>query len=438
MSTTLRALLPDRISAQIALLLLLSLAGIHLFVATLVFWSRNELERRPPPGPAGEIAGVVRLLASVSATDRVQMLRHIQSAFPRIGATLSGDAISEQSLGDPHVDMLRRELGPQFRVAAPPPANSSLPRDRRIVIAFPDGDTLTVATPWDGRPFFFASPFFITLIFILLSITLLAIWAGHALIAPLRRFVGAADNFVPDASVAPLPEQGPFEIRAAAKALNTMRLRIKGLMEDRTRMLAAMGHDLRTPITRMRLRSEFIADSGLRIHMLQDLDQMRGMIDAALTYLRDGHSGEQETTLDLAILLQTLCEEFGDFGGELRYEGPPHLTMRGRPDDLRRAASNLMDNALRYAGKATVQLSSSPSGIRIDIEDDGPGIPHAQKDRMLEPFIRGDDARGMNESSGFGLGLSIANRIVAAHGGRLALLDREPHGLLVRIQFAQA
>jgi signal transduction histidine kinase len=120
----------------------------------------------------------------------------------------------------------------------------------------------------------------------------------------------------------------------------------------------------------------------------------------------------------------------------VRYYGPAHLTIRGRPDDLQRAFSNLIDNALRYAGSAMVRLRPAPAFARVEIEDNGPGIPQANKPRMLEPFTRGDEARGMNEASGFGLGLSIANSVALAHNGRLILLDAEPHGLVVRIELA--
>lgn len=433
MNRSFRAVLPDRISAQIALLIVLSLAVIHLAVTAIFFWSRSEIERRPTPGPLREIAGAVRLLASVPQAERAQMLQSMRLAFPLLDIASTGDMAVRTDHGGPHLDDLRRDLGPRFQVTAQG-ENPSEPRYGRIFIRLPDHDILTVRLPQDGRPPFFGGPVVVTIMLILVSVALFAVWSGWALIAPLRRFVSAAESFAPDASIAPVPEQGPSEIRAAARALNQMRLRITSLVADRTRMLAAMGHDLRTPITRMRLRSEFIQDQSLRDQMLRDLDQMGRMIDAALTHLRDGRSGESKTELDLAVLLQTVSEEFSDLGGEARYEGPRQLAIRGRPDDLHRAFCNVIDNALRYGGRATVRLTPVPGGACIEIADDGPGIRNADKARMLEPFVRGDDARGMNEASGFGLGLSIANMIVKAHDGRLTLLDRTPQGLVVRIE----
>jgi signal transduction histidine kinase len=437
MRHTLRAFLPDRISVQIALLIVLSLAAIHVFVTVLFFWSRNEIERRPLPGPAGEIAGAVRLLASLPQAERSPMLQHLKNAFPRLELAPGDGTETLSARISPRIDFLRRQLGPEFKVTAQSAGPSEAGKEW-ITIGLPDGGFLNYAPASDRPPYFLAGPFFMTLMFILVSITLLALWAGRALIAPLRHFVSTAENFSPDAAVSTVPEQGPFEIRAAAKALNRMTYRIKGLIEDRTRMLAAMGHDLRTPITRMRLRSEYIQDAGLRAHMLHDLDQMRDMIDAALTYLREGHSGEESTDLDLAVLLQTACEEYSDLGKKVRYEGPAQLTIQGRPGDLQRAFTNLIDNALRYAGRAEVRLEPLPCRVRITIEDDGPGIPEADKARMLEPFTRGDAARGMNEAYGFGLGLSIANRIVLAHKGSLVLLDRTPQGLCVQVELEAA
>ncbi|MGV3634719.1 MAG: ATP-binding protein [Pseudorhodoplanes sp.] len=428
----LRAFLPDRIGVQIALLIVASLVVIHLVIGAFLFWNRNELQRRPPPGPAGEVASAIRLLTAVPKADRPLLMQQLRNAFPRVDLADGTELAAETIQRDRRADFLRRDLGPQFQVAVHG-SGASDGQNNRMTIRLPDGDILTAGLALESPPPFLG-PVIATLMFIFVSISLLALWAARALAAPLRRFVNAAEAFSPDVSQAPVPEQGPFEIRAAAKALNRLTHRIKGLIEDRTRLLAAMGHDLRTPITRMRLRSEFIEDHGLRGQMLRDLDQMRRMIDAALTHLRERRSREAKTGLDIAVLLQTVCEEFRDLGGDVRYEGPAHLAVSGWPDDLQRAFSNLIDNALRYAGRATVRLSSIPQGVRIDVEDNGPGIPHADKPRMLEPFTRGDDARGMNDTTGFGLGLSIANSVARAHDGGLLLLDADPAGLLVRIE----
>src|SRR3979411_1957918 len=213
-----------------------------------------------------------------------------------------------------------------------------------------------------------------------------------------------------------------------------MRERITGLIDDRTKMLAAISHDLRTPITRMRLRSEFIEDDGHRSRMLHDLDQMRSMLESVLSFLRNDRKIKAMTLVDIATTLQLVTDQFADMGHKVAYDGPEHAMATLRPDDLHRSITNLVENAVRFGAEATIRLKMSPDNMTIDVEDDGPGISDARKDAVLEPFVRGDEARNMDEAAGFGLGLSIARAIVLAHGGELSLHDRQPHGLIVRIE----
>jgi signal transduction histidine kinase len=254
------------------------------------------------------------------------------------------------------------------------------------------------------------------------------------LTAPLSAFAKAAESFSLNSAPAPLPERGPEEIRSVAKALNRMRERISTLIDDRTKMLAAISHDLRTPITRMRLRSEFIEDHVQRSHMLGDLDQMRSMLESVLSFLRNDRKSESMTLIDIASTLLLITDQFSDMGHKVAYDGPQHAVVTARPDDLHRSITNLVENAVRFGAEATIRLGVSPNTVTIDIEDDGPGISDARKQAVLEPFVRGDDARNMDETAGFGLGLSIARAIVLAHGGELSLNDRQPHGLIVRIE----
>jgi signal transduction histidine kinase len=276
-------------------------------------------------------------------------------------------------------------------------------------------------------------PVFITLLFIATSLTLLGLWAARGLTRPLRSFARAAENFSPDGEIKPLAEYGPHEIRTAARALNQMRERIKTLIDDRTRMLAAVSHDLRTPITRLRLRCEAIANDTLRSSTLADLAHMNAMVENVLSFLRDGRTSRPATAIDVATLLQTVCDQFADLGHAVTYDGPDHLVISAHHDDLGRAITNLVDNAVRYGTTCVVRLTGEGSAATIAIEDDGPGIADADKVAMAEPFARGDRARSATAGSGFGLGLSIARNIIAAHGGALELRDREPSGLIAEI-----
>jgi signal transduction histidine kinase len=168
--------------------------------------------------------------------------------------------------------------------------------------------------------------------------------------------------------------------------------------------------------------------------MLHDLDQMRSMLESVLSFLRNDRKLESMTLVDIASTLQLITDQFTDMGHEASYVGPEHAMATVRPDDLHRSVTNLVENAVKFGAEAIVRLIASPDVMTIEVEDDGPGISDARKDVMLEPFVRGDDARNMDEASGFGLGLSIARSIVLAHGGELSLHDREPHGLIVRIR----
>jgi signal transduction histidine kinase len=282
------------------------------------------------------------------------------------------------------------------------------------------------------------SPITITLIVIALSSILLGLWAAWRLAGPLRRFAWAAENFNPNGEITLLPERGPYEVRAAARALNRMRERIRSLIDDRTRMLAAVSHDLRTPITRLRLRCEFIDDPSARAQMLDELTHMGGMVESVLYFLRDGRRREQSSPIDLATSLQTICDQFSDTGHDVSYDGPDHVVISAYAEELHRAITNLIDNAVRHGGKTDVRVRLTAPTVTVVIEDDGPGIPDAGKEAMFAPFVRGDSARSMNNQTGFGLGLSIARSVIEAHNGTLTLLDREPHGLVAQIVLPQS
>src|SRR4051794_15687357 len=190
-----------------------------------------------------------------------------------------------------------------------------------------------------GRPPFMGGPWMMTLLFAVISVILLGLWAARALTAPLSSFAKAAESFSLNGSAAALPERGPEEIRSVAKALNRMRQRITGLIDDRTRMLAAISHDLRTPITRMRLRSEFIEDETHRARMLADLDQMHSMLESVLSFLRNDRKLEPMTLTDVTSTL-LIADQFADMGRKVAYNGPDHAMATVRPDDLHRSVTN--------------------------------------------------------------------------------------------------
>jgi signal transduction histidine kinase len=426
-----RSFMPSRISGQIAIVIVASLIVIHLVLTASFFLTRPD---RRPDRPQDQLVTLIELIDASPADSRARLVSEITNAFPGLGLALTDSVPDPHALvGDaPHLDGLRRGLGPGHPVAS---LVAKTPQDRvpeHITIGLKDGAFVSArisATP--PQPLF--GPVMVTLLTFATSITLLALWAARGLTDPLRRFARAAENFNPHGEIAPLPERGPFEIRAAARALNQMRERIKSLIDDRTRMLAAVSHDLRTPITRLRLRCEFIEDRAARAQMLDELTHMSAMVESVLSFLRDGQSREQASMIDLATSLQTICDQFAYAGRDVCYDGPDHVVIRARAAELHRAITNLIDNAARYGHRVDVRLMQASPSVIIAVEDDGPGIADRDKDAMLEPFVRGDAARGMNDKGGFGLGLSIARAVIEAHGGTLALLDRVPSGLIARV-----
>ena len=421
------------ISGQIAALVVASIVAIHIILTATFLLHRPD---QPDPGidrGHAQLAASAQLLGAAPEAERPRLFADIARAFPQmdIQSLPPGSAAAANEPDRPDLRGLHRRLGGAYRIFALAPEGDI----HKVGIALPDGSMISAKIlPDQRRPPFWGGPWMLTLLFAIISVTLLGLWAARALTAPLSSFAKAAESFSLNGAAAPLPERGPSEIRSVAKALNRMRERITALIDDRTRMLAAISHDLRTPITRMRLRSEFIEDDIHRSRMLRDLDQMRSMLESVLSFLRNDRKLESMTLADIATTLQLVTDQFTDMGHKVVYDGPEHAMATVRPDDLHRSITNLVENAVRYGAEARIRLRMSSDIATIEIEDDGPGISDGRKDVMMEPFVRGDDARNMDETTGFGLGLSIAHGIVQAHGGELSLNDRQPHGLMVRIQ----
>lgn len=433
----LRVLSLRGIGAQMAALVVVSIVALHLIITTTFLIHRPD---RPDPSDRWhtQLAAAAQILGHADAAERPRLQADIARAFPQLAISNAPADATALAEAEPESLHALRRLGPSYHVFLLPRAAGAAPRDgevRRVAIRLPDGGMMTAnLMPDKGTRPFWGGPWMMTVLFAVISVTLLGLWAAWALTAPLSSFVKAAETFSLSGAAAPLPERGPEEIRSLAKALNRMRERITGLIDDRTKMLAAISHDLRTPITRMRLRAEFIEDETHRHRMLRDLDQMRSMLESVLSFLRNDRKLEEMTLVDIASTLHLVTDQFADMGHRVAYEGPQHAMATARPADLHRSITNLVDNAVRFGGQVTVRLDVRPDRLIIDIEDDGPGISDAHKASVLEPFVRGDQARNMNEDEGFGLGLSIANAIVLGHGGTLSLHDRKPHGLVVRIE----
>lgn len=262
------------------------------------------------------------------------------------------------------------------------------------------------------------------------GILIVSILLVRSINAPLRVLASAADRIGTDISAQGAPETGPREIRLVARAFNTMQDRIRRLITDRTQTLAAVSHDLKTPLTRLRLRAEFVRDGELREMIDADLDEMERMLNSTLAFLRGDLAQEESRSIDIASILRTICDQAADAGCDVTLSGAERAPLRCRPLAIKRALSNLIDNAVKYGKRARVSLDSKLQELVVSIDDDGPGIALTERERVFDPFYRIEGSRS-RETGGTGLGLTVARTAIRAHGGDITLQNRETGGLRV-------
>jgi signal transduction histidine kinase len=439
-----RRFMPRTIAGQITGLLCLSvLLGVGFASAILLYLinqGRDEVDHQ--------------IFAAVQAARIAAITRQVQaSATPDDRSALLGRLSDRLEVSLVPLEGLR--ANPAATAAAPgriPGIVESLERDwnLRPMSAAPGGkNDKAIFIPLNGEAlrFGFAPRGFLhnilfvqaigALAIITLSILFLSGYAVGWITSPLSSIASAARAFgrsednEPDLSV-----EGPREIGEAASALNDMRKRVRALVRERTLMLTAISHDLRTPLTRLRLRTERLTDEPVRAALLQDISLISEMVGETLAYVRASDQPEPAALTDLPSLLETIAAQFLDIGHSVSYRGPDRLTFAGRAQGIARAITNVVENGTKYGTSVEIKLSSIEGGaVEIEVVDDGPGIRPSLLDRVLEPFFKGDAARSQDGRVGFGLGLSIARHIAEKHGGALRLSNREPHGLSVSLTF---
>jgi len=264
-------------------------------------------------------------------------------------------------------------------------------------------------------------------------VSLVAVLVVRRATRPLRALADAAERLGRGETVAVLATEGPVEVARAAGAFNDMQARIRRYIEDRTTMLAAISHDLRTPITTLRLRTEFVEDEDNKARMLETLDEMAAMTEAALAFARDDAKREAAQPVDLMAMLDSLVEDLSDQGATLSLAEAPRTIVRVRPLALRRALRNLLENAVRYGERARITLRAQDATVHVLIDDDGPGIAADDLERVFEPFTRLETSRS-RETGGSGLGLAIARSLIRAHGGEITLVNRPEGGLRATVE----
>jgi two-component system osmolarity sensor histidine kinase EnvZ len=440
-----RRLLPgDTLSRRIALTIvaamLASLALNALFVQVAGIWARPPIERT---GLLEQIAATSRVIEAAPVSLRPQLADAASSAMlqvswkaQRADFDLPNDGVRVEASRGP---VLQQLLGGDRKIEAFNP--DDWPRNNprahyAALVQLADGSWLSFIPPERSWGLELGTRIAIIIALGLIATFLVAWIATRQLANPLQRFSRAARRFGTDLRAPPIKIEGPHEIRQAIVAFNTMQAQIQHFIAERTHMLASISHDLRAPLTRMRLRSEFMEDLDHQRKLIRDVEEMQSMINAALAFFREDTHREPSTAFDLSELLQTIIDDYRDQQIEVDFSGPAHLVYDGRPLGIKRVIVNLLENAVKYAQQPRIALRADEYSICIEVSDTGPGIPEAALEQVFDPFFRLEASRN-RDTGGVGLGLSAARAIVREQGGELTLSNRHGAGLLARVELPQ-
>ncbi|MDT8906025.1 MULTISPECIES: cell wall metabolism sensor histidine kinase WalK [Pseudomonas] len=431
----------DTVARWIALTTLLAMLTLlalnELFSMLAGAWARPPLMET---GLIEKVAAVARIIDTAPVAQRPDIARAASDAGFNVQWLQRREEARLPVIDDPEfsagLDFLRQQLGrPDAPVEAYQPGdwpNDDPAARYAVIIGLADQTWLVLSAPsrswgldeWERN--------LIIIGLILLSTFVVALVATRHLATPLERFAEGARRFGVDHQAPPIPAVGPYEIRQAISAFNAMQAQLKHYLQDRTQMLAAISHDLRAPLTRMRLRGEFIEDPEQQSRLFRDVDEMQAMVNSALEFFRDDARLEHATAFDLAELLHTIVDDLKDAGAEVSFQGSHRLVYLGRPIGIKRALVNLMDNAIKYGGEATITLEADANRVDIRILDQGPGIAPEYLEQVFTPFFRIEGSRNKH-TGGVGLGLSAARATVLEHGGTLTLGNRPDGGLEVKV-----
>ncbi len=267
----------------------------------------------------------------------------------------------------------------------------------------------------------------------IILVSVAAALMARRVVRPLSELTRAASMGATSGGVVPrVPETGPEDVRAAAAAFNAMNEKVAKTLESQRHLLSAVGHDLRTPITAMRINLEFVADDDLREGLSRNLDELQQLTEQVLSAAR-GTGGESKRNVDLSALVESLCTDLDEMGEPVKWDLNAPAPISCRPNEIRRAVRNLVENAVAYGGEADVHIAASPDAYEILVEDKGPGIPEADRQRVFEPFVRLETSRN-REGGGTGLGLTLVKAIAEGHGGQITLENRAEGGLRARMK----
>jgi signal transduction histidine kinase len=437
-------------------MVLILLGGLILVQSISVIFHLRErdrlLFRSNSMESAQRIADTIRLLNSLAQADRHKLVTALNSPTLQISLGVSPssaphhnpDSVNQEAsfnmllrdlLGEaPATEVTVSEIGwptRQQESNASRLAINIYPQRRTVFTVWArlqDGETVSVDALPSGGAFPTPPRLLFNLLILFSAVIFLSLLAVRLATRPLNTLASAAEKLGNNINSPPLIETGPTEVRRAAHAFNTMQSRLANYIQERTRILAAMSHDLKTPITRLRLRAELLGDDDLRAKFTKDLEEMESMVAATLDFMRGVDNPEPVQPVDIMALLESLQADAAEIGQEVRLESIAARPYPCKPAALKRCLGNLIDNAVKYGKSATIIVNDHDKQLQIHILDQGQGIPEAELERVFEPFYRLENSRN-RDTGGTGLGLGIARNIAQMHGGDLLLRNRSCRGI---------
>ena len=475
MKLSLRTLLPQSLFSRLVIVFVLGLLVAQAVSLTIVLQDRGEfLSRTSGVQSVRRIADTVILFDTVTLQERVRLVKLLSSPAMRIMVTSEPPALPNSRAQGEGFDtpqtalfssILQRALGREreirLRVLEPnrdartlefePPAGTmfgrghaashigqsapnamrTYPRLTASVVAqvrLEDGSWATFDSQLQPEAWTWPYRALLSGFILLLAVVLLAVIGVRWVTRPLKNFALAATELGKNIDRPPVPETGPQEVVQAARALNEMQARLSRYLHDRTRILAAMSHDLKTPITRMRLRAELLDEESVRDKFTRDLTELETMVSGTLDFMRGLETSESLQPIDMNALLESIQDDAQELGQSVEVTGSATRPYLGRPTAMKRCLSNLLENAIKYGGAAQVRVIQLPASLHIVVSDEGPGVPEQELERLFDPFYRLESSRN-RDHGGTGLGLTIARGIAEQHGGSLILKNGLKSGL---------
>jgi signal transduction histidine kinase len=429
------SLWPSTLFMRLSLILFIGLLLAHVLSFILIIQERRDATVNMMLGYLEkDVASSVALLDRLPANERPDWLPRLERrTYSFMLEPGSPGHAPDSKLSSMIADSFYESIGNRYPVTAHQLPGKELRIQAQLKLS--DGSPLTIDMRPSGLPISMWLPAILSLQLFLLA---LFTWIGVRFVTrPLAELADAADTLGPDLAASQLPENGPAEVARAAKAFNAMQTRIKHYLAERMQILAAISHDLQTPITRMRMRADMIDDPEQRNKFNQDLKEMQTLVKEGVTYARTMHgTAEPPCRVDPDALLDSLVGDYTDAGEPIRLSGRAGITLVTRPNALRRILGNLIDNAIKYGGSVQIDIcKDQQERVVISIQDSGSGIPEQELEAVFEPFYRVESSRNRN-TGGTGLGLAIARQLTLAMNATLTLHNRHQGGLEARLILA--